>query len=175
MDKERHAVFAERFVRNENRVYRYIFSLVPRRSEAEELFQETSLTLWQTWERYNPDVNFISWACGIAHNLVRNHLRKRRNQPCLIVNEELLDQLGQRRLLEDGPLEERRRVLATCVETLPERQRQLVEQVYSGVLSMKEIAAREEQTPNSIYKVLRRIRAALHDCVDRKLSPEAAP
>src|SRR5882672_9457197 len=99
MDKDLHALFAERFVRNENRVYRYIFSLIPRRTEAEELFQETSLTLWKTWERYSPDVEFVAWACGIAHNLVRNHLRKRKTQPRLLADEQLLDHLAERRLL----------------------------------------------------------------------------
>src|SRR5436190_341697 len=174
MDQELHALFAERFVRNENRIYRYIFSLVPRRSEAEELFQETSLTLWKTWDRYDPKVEFVSWACGISRNLIRNHLRKRKNQPCLLLDEQILDQLAERRLLEDGALEERRRILRTCLEKLPERQRRLVEEVYGGDRSMKDIAGETSQTPNAVYKLLRRIRAALFDCVDRKAAPGGA-
>src|SRR5579864_8549290 len=99
MDQDLHALFAERFVRNENRVYRYLFSLVPRRSEAEELFQETSLALWKTWDRYPPEVDFAAWACGIAHNVVRNHLRKRKAQPRLLTDDQVLDQLTERRRL----------------------------------------------------------------------------
>lgn len=174
MDQELHALFAERFVRNENRIYRYIFSLVPRRSEAEELFQETSLTLWKTWDRYDPNVEFVSWACGISRNLIRNHLRKRKNQPCLLLDEQILDQLAERRLLEDGALEERRRILRTCLEKLPERQRRLVEEVYGGDRSMKDIAGENSQSPNAVYKLLRRIRGALFDCVDRHVSPGGA-
>lgn len=159
-----HSLFAERFVRNENRVYRYVFSLLPRRAEAEEIFQETSLTLWKTWERYNPDVDFAAWACGIAHNLVRNHLRKRKTQPRVLVDEQVLDQLAERRLTEDAGLEERRQLLRSCLERLPGRQRRLVEEVYSGDRSMKEIAEGARQTPNAVYKLLRRIRAALIEC-----------
>ncbi len=175
MDSSLHALFAERFVRNQNRVYRYIFSLLPRRSEAEELFQEACLTLWQTWERYSPDIEFVAWACGIAHNLVRNHLRKRKHQPRLLADETLLDQLAERRILEDAALEERRGALRGCLERLPETQRQLVEEVYSGDRSMKEIAERAAQTPNSVYKMLRRIRAALYECAERKLAPGGVP
>jgi len=175
MDQALHALFAERFVRNENRVYRYIFSLVPRRSEAEELFQETSLTLWKTWERYSPEVDFVAWSCGIAHNLVRNHQRKRKSQPRLLLDEQVLDQLAERRPLEDKVLEERRSVLRSCLQRLSEEQRRLVEEVYSGDRSMKEIAERSAQSPNAIYKMLRRIRAGLFECAERKLAPGGAP
>jgi RNA polymerase sigma-70 factor (ECF subfamily) len=171
MNQELHALFAERFVRNSNRLYRYIFCLVPRRSEAEELFQETSLELWRTWERYRPEVDFVAWARGFAHNLVRNHLRKRKNQPRLVADEGILDQLAERRMLEDQSLEERHLVLRSCLERLPESQRQLVEEVYGGHRSMKEIAEGVSQTPNAVYKLLRRIRAALFECAERKLSP----
>src|SRR5258706_7741077 len=170
MDQDLHALFAERFVRNENRVYRYIFSLVPRRSEAEELFQETSLTLWKTWERYSPEVDFVAWSGGIGHNLVRNHLRKRKSQPRLLADEQVLDQLAERRPLEDKILEERRSVLRGCLQRLPEDQRRLVEEVYSGDRSMKDIARKSSQSPNPIYKLLRRIRAVLFDCAERKLA-----
>ena len=171
MNQDLHALFAERFVRNENRVYRFIFSLVPRRSEAEELYQETSLTLWKTWERYQPDVDFVAWACGIAHNLVRNHLRKRKNQPRLLADEQVLDQLAERRLQEDPALEERRTVLRGCLERLPDKERRLVEEVYSGDRSMKQIADGASQSPNAVYKHLRRIRAVLYECAKRKLAP----
>src|SRR5258706_13124341 len=130
MDQDLHALFAERFVRNENRVYRYIFSLVPRRSEAEELFQETSLTLWKTWERYSPEVDFVAWSCGIAHNLVRNHLRKRKSQPRLLADEQVLDQLAERRPLEAKILEERRSVLRGSLQRPPAAQRRPVHARY---------------------------------------------
>jgi RNA polymerase sigma-70 factor (ECF subfamily) len=174
MDQDLHGLFAERFVRNENRVYRYIFSLVPRRSEAEELFQETSLTLWKTWSRYDPNVDFLSWAFGIARNLARNHLRKRGNQPRLLLDDRVLDELAERRMLEDSSFEERRLTLRGCLERLPSGSRRLVEEVYGGERSMKDIAESQAQTPNAVYKLLRRIRAALSDCIDRKLTPGGA-
>ena len=175
MNADLHSLFAERFVRNENRVYRYIFSLVPRRSEAEELFQETSLTLWKTWERYDPEVDFVAWSCGIAHNLIRNHLRRRKHEPRLLLDDQILDQLAERRAADDPVLEERRSVLRSCLQRLPEEQRRLVEEVYGSERSMKDIAENASQTPNAVYKLLRRIRATLYDCAERKLAPGGAP
>lgn len=170
MDRNRHALFAERFVRNQNRVYRYIVSLIPDRAEAEDLFQQTSLTLWETWDRYDPALDFVRWACGIAHNHVRNHFRKR--QGPLALDEQVLDQLGARRLEEDGVLEDRRRILETCLAEMAQRHRQLLDRVYGGGRTVEEVAREQDQTPNALYKLLRRLRAALHECISRKLAME---
>jgi RNA polymerase sigma-70 factor (ECF subfamily) len=45
MDADQHQQFAQRMVRNQQRVFAYIVSLVPNRADAEELFQQTCLTL----------------------------------------------------------------------------------------------------------------------------------
>ena len=169
MDRQRHAQFADLFVRNQNRVYRYIVSLIPDRVQAEDLFQQTSLTLWETWERYDPELDFVRWACGIAHNHVRNHFRKRPGP--LALSDDVLDRLGKRRLEQDGVLEDRRRLLASCLEELTERHRTLIDRVYGG-RTMEEIAGEEGQTANALYKLLRRLRLVLHDCVSRKLALE---
>ena len=79
MDADRHQQFAQRMVRNQQRVFAYVVSLVPNRADAEELFQQTCLTLWEHWQRYDMSLDFVPWACGIAHNHVRNFLRKRQN------------------------------------------------------------------------------------------------
>ena len=173
MDRKRHAQFAELFVRNQNRVYRYILSLIPDRSQAEDLFQQTSLTLWETWERYDPELDFVRWACGIAHNHVRNHFRKRPGP--LALSDDVLDRLGRRRLEQDGVLEDRRRLLESCLAELPERHRFLIDRAYGGSRTMDDIAHEEGQTPNALYKLLRRLRVVLHECVSRKLAPERQP
>jgi RNA polymerase sigma-70 factor, ECF subfamily len=171
MDRKRHTQFAELFVRNQNRVYRYILTLVPDRAQAEDLFQQTSLTLWETWERYDPKQEFVPWACGIAHNHVRNHFRKKPGP--LALSDDVLDRLGRRRLEQDGVLEARRRLLASCLGELTERHRVLIDRAYGSSRTLEDIAGEEGQTPNALYKLLRRLRLILHDCVSRKLALES--
>src|SRR5688572_14527932 len=154
MDAARHALFAQRFVLNQNRVYRFILGLVPDRNDAEDLFQQACLVVWEAWDKYDPAQDFVPWACGIAHNLVRNHRRKRTS---LALSEEVLERLARRRLDVDDLLEERRRMLESCLDALPLPLRRLVEEVYGGG-SVDEAARRSRQTPNAVYKTLRRIR-----------------
>jgi RNA polymerase sigma-70 factor (ECF subfamily) len=206
MERERHDRFAALFVRNQNRVYRYLLTLVPNRADAEELFQQTILTLWETWERFEPTATanaatanpatatagdgsssnltgdgvagdladqFVRWACGIAHNHVRNFVRKKQNQQVL-VDANVLEQLGAWRLANEDRLESRRQALAGCLEKLPAGQRSLVERIYAGVQTVQGAADAAGQTPNAVYKTLNRIRAALYDCITRRLAVEGA-
>jgi RNA polymerase sigma-70 factor, ECF subfamily len=53
MDDTKLQQFVELFVRNQNRIYRFIMTLIPNRTDADDLFQQTSLTLWKTWARYD--------------------------------------------------------------------------------------------------------------------------
>lgn len=197
MERERHDRFAALFVRNQNRVYRYLLTLVPNRADAEELFQQTSLTLWETWERFEPSATanvaasqsanpgsgsdltgdladqFVRWACGIAHNHVRNFVRKKQNQQVL-ADANVLEALGAWRLAHEDRLESRRQALAGCLEKLPAGQRSLVERIYAGLETVQGAAEAAGQTPNAVYKTLNRIRAALYDCITRRLAVEGA-
>ncbi len=171
MNEQQHQLFVELFVRNQNRVYRYILTLVPNRADAEELFQETNLTLWKTWDRYDPGHDFVRWACGIAHNEIRNFARKKRASHVLF-SDEMLDHLAALRLQHEGLLDERRGALAECLKKLPSRDRELVDRCYGCGETIKTIAENRGQTPNVFYKALRRIRATLHGCVTQTLALE---
>jgi len=172
MDATQHQLFAEGVVRNQQRVFRYVVSLVPNRADADELFQQTCLTLWENWERYDMSLDFVPWACGIAHNHVRNFYRNRQNAQVQLeadVVEMLALRSGQLRQHEDEKLA----ALRTCLDGLTERNRGVVENYYGG-MTVPEIAAQRASSANAIYKLLDRVREALHDCVALRLAGGAA-
>ena len=49
MDKTRHEDFAKVFIRYQDQVHGYIVTMLPNWHDAEDVFQQTSLGLWQTW------------------------------------------------------------------------------------------------------------------------------
>jgi DNA-directed RNA polymerase specialized sigma24 family protein len=61
----------ERFVRlfaaAQSEVLRYILALVPDLDDAQEVFQETAVDLWKTFDQYDPDCPFVPWACRFAY------------------------------------------------------------------------------------------------------------
>lgn len=167
-----HEHFAKLFVRNQVVVYRYIVTLVPNQTDAEDLFQETNLTLWKKWDSYDRDRPFLPWACGIALNHIRNFWRKR-HDVAVVFDDDLLQKLSQLRLQDDEILRERQDALTTCLEKLPRHCRDVVRSYYIQADSINTIAQRVSKNNPAIYKMIERIRRFLYECINRKVRREA--
>ncbi len=168
--------FAEQIVRNQRRIFAYIVTLLANRDDAEDAFQNTCLVLWRKWEEFDPGRDFFSWACGVAHNEVRNMLR--RNRPNrLQLSEDLLAQISEARLKADKFLELRSQFLALCLEKLSAGQRRLVELCYLGDRPIKAIAEEMGISPAALTMRLQRIRKILFECMElaAKDEPGDAP
>src|SRR5437660_4919779 len=108
---QQHDQFVERFVRSQDRLYAYVATLLPNRTDAEEVFQQTSLVLWKKWQQFDPGRDFVTWACGIAHLEVRNFLRKHKDRGRVYLDEDVLAEVAQVRLDLSEVLEARRQAL----------------------------------------------------------------
>src|ERR1043165_9386349 len=130
MNNDPQAAFVARFLREQHRLYGYIVTLIPHPADAEEVFQETSLRLWENWEAFDQSRDLLPWACGIAQNVLRNYVRKKK--PLAVGFEgEFFDQLAAARLAQEDELASRRLALEDCLARLQASQRQFVEQCYS--------------------------------------------
>jgi len=154
---------------SQSRVYRFVFTLVPRREDVEDLFQQTCLTLWQERAKFDPEKGqFVSWACAIAQNHVRNFRRRESTRQALL-SEEVAELLLATREAGGRFSEECHQALQHCLNQLPPHQKTLVEESYrEGAL--KSTAAAAGCSANALYKSLRRIRAILHECMLRVLA-----
>ncbi len=166
--------FVALLVANQGRVYRFLLTLIPNREDAEDIYQQTCMTLWRSREKYDPAAGeFASWACAIAHNHVRNFRRKeatRRN----ILNEEVTRSLIETRAVHSSLLDDWHRALTQCMERLTPHQRNIVRDCYGDGNRIKDAASGNGRTPNALYKILRNIRGLLHDCIRRSV-PEGGP
>ncbi|WAC19505.1 sigma-70 family RNA polymerase sigma factor [Luteolibacter sp. SL250] len=162
--------FVALLIANQNRIFRFLMTLVPRREDAEDLFQQTSITLWRSRAKYDPAAgDFTSWACAIAHNHVRNFRRKestRRN----ILSGEIERMLIETRAVHSSLMDEWHRALGLCMQRLTPHQRTIVEDCYGGDGKIKDAAMDRGRTPNALYKILRGIRSLLHDCIRKSVT-----
>jgi len=67
---------------------------------------------------------------------------------------------------------ERQQALDDCVSSLPERSRKMLSLRYEARTPVEEVAQAMGQTFESVTKALYRMRRALLECVERKLSHE---
>ncbi|MDR1090906.1 MAG: sigma-70 family RNA polymerase sigma factor [Prevotella sp.] len=151
--------------RHKQAVYTYIYFTVHNRELAEDIFQETFIKAIVTIKqgRYTETGKFRAWISRIAHNLIIDHFRQKKNENTVSNDEATVDLLNNP-LLCDGTIEDeivRLQItsdIRKLISFLPDSQREVLEMRYYQDLSFKEIA---EQTGVSINTALGRMRYAI--------------
>jgi RNA polymerase sigma-70 factor, ECF subfamily len=166
----RKAEFAEQLAGHHGQLLGYIYSLVRDLDDAEDLFQQTSLVLWDKFDQFDRSRSFVAWACGVARYEVMNFLRARNRDRVYFGDELSLALIEAQETLEQERLEERRVALAGCMKKLRERDRDLVEACYGRSVGVREVARVRGRSAQSIHNSLRRIRRSLFECVSRSLA-----
>ena len=64
--------FLRLLLQHERRIRAYILALVPNWADADDLYQETTVRLWEQFADYNPEKEFGAWACTVLGRAVPN-------------------------------------------------------------------------------------------------------
>jgi RNA polymerase sigma-70 factor (ECF subfamily) len=167
-------LFLALFTKCQGRLQAFIRTLVHDPSQADDVFQATSLVLWRSFATFRRDAEFLPWALGTARHQVLLHWRTRRRDRH-VFSEALLADLADSAAAAVDSAEARLAALEGCIAGLPERQRDLVRMFYGENQSAAAIAERWGRTVHAVYKALKVMRRALFDCVSRKLLDLAQP
>lgn len=76
---------------------------------------------------------------------------------------------------QDEGAERQLAALESCLERLPPKQRQLVEQRYSSGVTVSGLATQSGREVNAVSATLYRIRQALAECIQKKLTAGESP
>ncbi|GAB6009396.1 RNA polymerase sigma factor [Dysgonomonas reticulitermitis] len=151
--------------RHKQVVYSYIYFAVRNRELTEDIFQETFIKAIVTIKqgRYTETGKFRAWISRIAHNLIIDHFRQKKNENTVSNDEAPVDLLNNPSLCDGTVEDEIVRLQITSdihklISFLPDSQREVLEMRYYQDLSFKEIA---EQTGVSINTALGRMRYAI--------------
>ena len=161
----------EEFVRllglSQGRVLSFVITLLPNWNEAEEVVARTSVVLWKKKDEFDPNRDFVRWACGIAYRQTLIYLRERRRDH-LTMSVDVLERIAQVRMSQDELLEQRRQALQGCLKKLANSDRKIIDAYYSCKRkTAAEVGAELGRPTNTVLKALIRIRRALHRCIDR--------
>lgn len=150
--------------RHQSKIYGFIYSKMPDRDVADDIFQDTFIKVIKTLKSnsYNEEGKFLPWVMRISHNLIVDHFRKSKKMPMLRETEEF----SIFSVLTDSSLNAEGRIITDLIEKdlekivqeLPEDQKEvLLMRIYQD-LSFNEIS---ELTGVSINTALGRMRYAL--------------
>ncbi len=136
----------------------------------DDILQNTNRVLWREAESFETGTNFRAWAFQVARYQVLQHRdRQRRQGERVPFSDELAETLAIRSEEKESSLDRRQRFLKTCLEKLPDRQRDVIERRYFHGESVQSIAAVVGLKPNAVSQLLFRGREGLLRCIESQL------
>jgi len=158
-------------MQHRHRIYAFIAKQLVNHADVEDIFQRTSIVLWRKMAQFKPESSFFHWACGVAHNEVRNFLTTKRRDR-LHFDAELVALLAEEARNEDGLSEARLNALRACIPKLSDEQQRILRRCYAGATSITDIAGSLGVNRDALYKQVARLREKLLHCIRFRLRRE---
>ncbi|TDU81157.1 RNA polymerase sigma-70 factor (ECF subfamily) [Prosthecobacter fusiformis] len=156
---------------HQDRLFRYIYALLPNEADARDALQETSVALFRKFDQYDPSRPFLPWAYRFAYLQVQKQREKNARSP-LLFSEDVMDLLANERMHIEPQLDERIRLLDGCLDKLTPQDRELITSRYGLHQSAEEMMQRFSLSRRTLFRNLEMLRQRLHECVTRQLQLE---
>jgi RNA polymerase sigma-70 factor, ECF subfamily len=166
-DPKRYKDFADLIELSTSQVLSYLHALLLNWNDAEDVFQETCLVLWQKFDEFRPGTNFVAWALRIAQHKVMDFQKQQKRRTAFTAGlrdtlmTEIADQSSE---VEAAFLA----ALAGCMDRLTPGDHRMVKLSYVEGVPVRQIADAMGRSPESVHNSLHRIRSWLLACVQRE-------
>lgn len=162
--------FLKEFVPAREDLLAFIFSLVPRHADAENLFQEASLVLWQRFSTYTPGTNFRAWARKVIYHKVLNERTRAHKE--VLWDPEVFEALQQAFQVTDGTPDRIKEALESCLGKVSQVNQEILRTHYNDGRSYRELAGQFQRSEQGLRVTVHKIRTFLAGCVRQRLQLE---
>ncbi len=169
MSSDKTREFVQLLSQCERRLFSYILSLVASFSDADDIAQETKLRLWEQFDEYDPDQDFLPWACSIAYYQALS-FRKKIQRDRLHFSQGFIDAVAEEVAAQSDILARHEDALAFCMRKLGAESRGLLRMIYGEGLSVKDVAIRQKRKLAAMYQTVWRLRKSLYSCIQGRLA-----
>ena len=165
--------FVRLFARHELALRNYARLILPDWNGVDDVLQDASITMWENRQQLRDESGFLPWGKVIVRHKCFNAIAKMRRDR-LVLDKNVLELIAREEEAEtdSDDLVRIQHSLAKCLDELAPERRELVLAPYRGAGEVKKLAEQGLKTPNSLYKIIGRLRAKLSQCVEKKLKPE---
>ena len=164
---DRSEEFAQLLSRCERELFSYILALVWNVQDAEDLYQQTAMTLWTKFQDFEQRTDFSHWAFATARLLTSNFQRTQRRYSKFLTPDLAATLADKQASLPASESDFLADALIECMGRLSEPDRRLLQLCYSEEQTIKQVAERIGRPVQSTYNSLSRIRRSLFDCIRR--------
>jgi RNA polymerase sigma-70 factor (ECF subfamily) len=173
-DSTQTAEFVRLWMLHGQRIYAYLLTLASNSADADELYQDVGMTLWENFDQFTPGTNFQAWAKKIALNKIRN-FRRLRQRETVLCSPQFFDTINERLSEQTTLLDAQHKALADCYRRLPAKHQDLLDRRYQPGATPASVAGQTGRSLKAIYQALRRIHDVLFDCVRQQTLGEELP
>src|SRR3954447_14854001 len=124
-DVDRNKQLMALMTRHQRQIFSYIYTLVPRRHDAEDLLQETSVVICEKFNDFREGSDFVAWACQIAYWRIR-YSRQKFARSKVLFEQEIVDAVAKTADEMEEELDDRQEARGRCLEKLNPRDRELL-------------------------------------------------
>lgn len=170
------AAFTTLYERYFDRIYNFSFSRMRNRADAEEVAQETFISVFRSIDAFGGRSSLLSWIYGIAKNTVNNHLRRSRAQDLRIERAE--DELVRNAHSLDSCTPEEHLSFRRCADAalrslsgVKDWQAEVFEMRHFDNLPIDEIADRVHRSNDAVRSSLYRVKRLVVEAVGDEYTP----
>ena len=162
------------FVVHEPELRAFLRTLLPSWGAVDDVLQEASVVMWKKLDQLEDEGGFLPWAKVILR-FKAMHARRTAARDRLVLSEETVALLAEEGLdLDPDQVGDERKALEICLRKLSDENRELVLLPYHKQGGLTELAQQTSRSPNSLYKLLGRLREKLRQCVEREIASGGA-
>jgi len=155
--------------RYQRQVWAQVASMLWDHNETADLVQQVFLKAYAQLDVFDVERAFWPWLKLITRNLVIDHLRMQRSERQTLnrYREYLAQKIADRPAEEDARLKE---ALETCRADLSQQAEEALRLRYDLKMGFEEVSQQLGRSPSATQRLIARVRAALRDCINRKMT-----
>jgi RNA polymerase sigma-70 factor, ECF subfamily len=168
-----HERFIQLFLPLQSGLQGYLRTLIPNRSDAEDVLQAVATVIWERFDEFQPGTRFDSWAYQIAYLQALRFLKERKRSK-LVFSEDVVTLLADEAAKIGTNTSEVVDALDLCVEELPEIDRDLLRLRFESGANNRSVASVLGRSEGAISRALTRLYRDLLHCIQRRTTTEKA-
>ena len=153
----------------QGRIYAYILSRWPNKSDADDIMQETISILWKKFDTYEPGTEFQAWAFTVVKYVLAGFRRKHQSNP-IQFSQEALAVLESDSSQYISNYNSQIDLLRECIRKLPSKELKIIKLKYEGGLSSQKIAISFGMSIRTFYRVISKIHNTLIRCMSLSMA-----
>ncbi|GAA5495597.1 RNA polymerase sigma-70 factor, Rhodopirellula/Verrucomicrobium family [Rubritalea squalenifaciens DSM 18772] len=161
--------FEELLVAHQGFIRGMVISLGVLRHDADDLVQQVNVKLFNMQEQYEQGTNFKAWVASVCRFTCLSYFRDKQRRPHLDMSEQALDALQETYIQHYEQMDQRYELLEICLQSMPQKDRDVLREFYKRGESIKEIAEQLKKSAVAMRKYISRLRKSLKECIERRL------